>query len=175
MTLHFVRHTSVKVPTGICYGQSDVDVADTFAQEAMVLYERFSDMKFDVIYSSPLRRCMQLARFCGYPHFISDDRLMEMHFGKWELQPWDDIDDDQLWRWFDDWVNERTTGGESFALLIERVKNFIEEVKRLPVENILIFTHAGVVRAAGAAIGKYKPQEAFQISVAYGQCVTFEV
>lgn len=34
-----IRHTSVGVPKGTCYGWSDVPVADTFEQEAAVTKE----------------------------------------------------------------------------------------------------------------------------------------
>ena len=34
MKLTFIRHTSVDVPKGTCYGQTDVPLRDTFLQEA---------------------------------------------------------------------------------------------------------------------------------------------
>ena len=34
MEVTFIRHTSVDVPPGVCYGQSDVPLRDSFEQEA---------------------------------------------------------------------------------------------------------------------------------------------
>lgn len=34
MEVILIRHTSVDVPPGTCYGQSDVPLRDTFEQEA---------------------------------------------------------------------------------------------------------------------------------------------
>jgi alpha-ribazole phosphatase len=40
-------------------------------------------------YSSPLVRCKILASYLQSSDF--DSRLVEMNFGDWELQKWDDI------------------------------------------------------------------------------------
>ena len=34
MNIYLVRHTAVDVPRGICYGQSDVPLKETFVHEA---------------------------------------------------------------------------------------------------------------------------------------------
>ena len=34
MEVYMIRHTSVGVPKGTCYGWTDVPIADTFEQEA---------------------------------------------------------------------------------------------------------------------------------------------
>lgn len=36
MEVILIRHTSVDVPTGVCYGQTDVPLRATFEQEAAV-------------------------------------------------------------------------------------------------------------------------------------------
>lgn len=66
MRLVLIRHTSVAVPRGICYGQTDVPLADSFPDEATMVKQRLSRYHFDCVYSSPLSRCVKLARFCGY-------------------------------------------------------------------------------------------------------------
>ena len=84
MELILVRHTSVDVPTGICYGQSDVPVRASFPQEADRVREALEQEKhkapFEVVYTSPLSRCTRLAEWCGYGEAIRDARLMEMKF-----------------------------------------------------------------------------------------------
>ena len=36
MNIYLIRHTSVDVPKGLCYGQSDVPLRPTFEKEAAV-------------------------------------------------------------------------------------------------------------------------------------------
>ncbi|MEM7799909.1 MAG: histidine phosphatase family protein, partial [Chloroflexota bacterium] len=58
MKLIIVRHTEVGVEPGICYGCSDVPLADTFEEEAATVLaklERYS-RSWTKIYSSPLTR-----------------------------------------------------------------------------------------------------------------------
>ena len=91
MKVFLIRHTSVGVPKGTCYGQADVPVADTFEQEASATKSRLSGMTFDHVYTSPLSRAALLADFCGFPDAERDSRLKEMNMGKWEMQRWEDI------------------------------------------------------------------------------------
>ena len=44
MIVTLIRHTSVAVAPGICYGQSDVDVAASFADEAAAVRQRLGEL-----------------------------------------------------------------------------------------------------------------------------------
>lgn len=168
MKITFIRHTSVDVETGFCYGQSDVDVSADFEKEAAIVKTKLETMQFDAVFSSPLQRCMKLACFCGFPHPICDKRLMEINFGAWEMKPWSEIDDPQLLRWYDDWENESSTLGESFNMLISRVEDFLVELKSDSYQHVAIFTHAGVIRSAGVIANRFTASEAFELIVNYG-------
>ena len=61
MEVILIRHTSVDVPPGVCYGQTDVPLKPTFEQEAAVTQrEPESLLPFDHVYTSPLTRCVAL-------------------------------------------------------------------------------------------------------------------
>ena len=45
MEVIFIRHTSVDVPPGVCYGQSDVPLRDSFSQEAAVTSENLKSYR----------------------------------------------------------------------------------------------------------------------------------
>lgn len=111
MKITFIRHTSVDVPPGTCYGWSDVPLAPTFTEEARHVQKNLTGMDFDRVYTSPLTRCRRLAAYCGYPHAIPDSRLKEMNFGEWEMQAWETIRDPHLQDWFEDWLHLPATGG----------------------------------------------------------------
>ena len=49
MNTYFIRHTSVDVAPGVCYGRSDVPLSDTFEEEASRTLEQIKDIKFDKV------------------------------------------------------------------------------------------------------------------------------
>lgn len=145
MNLTLIRHTSVSVAQGTCYGQSDVPLRESFLQEAWQVKVRLSEMAFDAVYTSPLSRCSLLAEYCGYKQAIPDARLMEMNFGNWEMQNYDEIDDPRLQVFFSDYHNVAPTGGESFMQMRKRIQSFLLEMEGNNHKNIAIFTHGGVI------------------------------
>ena len=168
MRVTMIRHTSVAVPKGTCYGWSDVPVADTFEQEAAVTRAKLEGMAFDQVYSSPLTRATKLAAYCGFHTPILDDRLKEMNMGDWEMQRYDEIRDEALQRWYDDYMHLPATGGESFPMLHARVSAFLDELRAKPFRHVAIFAHGGVLVSACIYAGLFGEENAFSHSVPYG-------
>ena len=55
MEVILIRHTSVDVPPGVCYGQTDVPLKPTFEAEAAMTAENLKTyLPFDHVYTSPL-------------------------------------------------------------------------------------------------------------------------
>jgi len=52
MNIYLIRHTSVDVPKGLCYGQSDVPLRPTFEIEAAVTKAKIESIHFDMAYTS---------------------------------------------------------------------------------------------------------------------------
>ncbi|MDR1525203.1 MAG: alpha-ribazole phosphatase family protein, partial [Tannerella sp.] len=129
MDVFLIRHTSVDVPPGVCYGQTDVPLKPSFEQEAEIVKERLKGEAFDAVYTSPLSRSVRLAAYCGYPDARRDDRLKEMYMGDWEMQAFDDIEDSRLQEWYEDFPNVPARNGESYRDLLARVSSFLNEVK----------------------------------------------
>lgn len=175
MEIYLIRHTSVNVLAGVCYGQSDVPLKDSFEQEAAAVAEQLKGITFNEVFVSPLNRCVKLADYCGYPDAYRDPRIMEMNFGEWEMKKWDDIRDPHLQEWFDDYLNVQTTGGESFVQQLRRVSRFLDELKALNCSRIAIFTHGGVLVSAQIYAGTIKKEEAFSIIPPYGSIVKLEI
>ena len=105
MEIYLIRHTSVDVPKGLCYGQSDVPLRPTFEIEAAVTKAKIESIHFDMAYTSPLSRCTRLAQYCGFGDAIRDPRILELNFGDWEMQYFDKIKDPNLQCWYDDYLN----------------------------------------------------------------------
>ena len=171
MNIYLVRHTSVDVPVGLCYGQSDVPLRPTFETEAAVVKANLDPIPFDRAFTSPLSRCTRLATYCGFGDAVRDPRIMEINFGDWEMKYFDDIKDINLQLWYDDYMNVKSTNGESFSDQYKRVAAFLDEVRRQKEENIVVFTHGGVMICAQIYVGTIKPEEAFQAIPPYGGIV----
>lgn len=175
MEVWLVRHTSVDVPAGTCYGRSDVPLRATFGEEAAVVRKSLEGVDFDGVWCSPLSRCTRLAEACGYGDARRDVRLLELDFGDWEMQRFDAIDDPQLQRWFDDWLHVRPTGGESFAEQIVRVGGFLDELRLRPLRRVLLFVHGGVQLCAAIHAGLFPPEEAFSHQLPYGSILKIKL
>ena len=172
MEIIFIRHTSVNVPTGTCYGQTDVPLNPTFKQEAAVTLKKLNaHAPFDQVYTSPLSRCTRLATYCGYPEAIRDPRILELNFGNWEMQRFDEIKDSRLQKWFDDYLNVPATNGESFCMQYKRVANFLDELKTKPYQRVAVFTHGGVLACAQIYAGVLELENAFTSIAPYGEIV----
>ncbi len=166
MELFLVRHTSVDVPKGVCYGHTDVPLKESFPEEAAAVHSQLSTIVFDRVYSSPSSRCLALAQFCKFTPII-DRRLTESNFGDWEMQQWDNIRDSRLEQWYADWLETPATNGESFIELYKRVALFLSGIHNSE-GRILAFTHGGVIICAKIYAGLVTFQDAFKDSPDFG-------
>ena len=168
MEVILVRHTKVGVPKGMCYGQSDVPVADSFPQEAAATKQQLQQYSpFDKVFSSPLTRAKMLAEYCGYTP-ITDSRLMEMSMGEWEMQLYDEIKDERLQEWYNDYMHLPTTGGESFPMLYKRVADFLDELKQSAYQRVAVFADGGVLISAGLYAGLFDERQAWDHLTPFG-------
>ncbi len=170
--LYLVRHTSVSIDKGICYGQSDVPVSDLFSEEVSLIRNKLGKVEFDKVYSSPLSRCLLLAEsLVGNDVFINtDDRIIEMNFGEWEMMKWDDINREEMDKWGNDFVNVACPRGESYLDLFRRSLDFYNEVshKDKTCCNVLVVTHSGVIRSIISSIRGVELIKSFEFDIPYG-------
>ena len=129
MILYLIRHTSVGVPRGTCYGWTDVPVSLNFESEAAACKAQLAGIHFDRVYTSPLTRARKLAAYCGFPDAVEEPRMTEMHMGDWEMQRFDEIKDPQLKEYYDNYLDSPTRNGESFKDLYRRVTSFLAELQ----------------------------------------------
>ena len=175
MEIFLIRHTSVDVPQGICYGQTDVPVKPSFREEAEIVKQNLAMHSFDVVYTSPLNRCVKLATYCGYPDAQQDNRLKEMNMGDWEMQMFDEITDLQLQEWYNDYLNVPTLNGESYQDLLARVSSFLNEVKVSGHKKVAIFAHGGILICSQVYAGVMSPENALQKLPAYGEIIKITI
>jgi len=182
MKITLVRHTSLAIAPHICYGQSDIAVSSNFDAELLQLQHKLVGDTFDAIYTSPLQRCHQLARaLCGDEDFDLncqdiqlDARLKELHFGDWEMRPWDAIPRDTFDNWASDYANLAPPNGETFSQLHARAKSFVEDVSGHSYTHVLVITHGGLIRALIAEVLQMPLKRLFRISIDHASITQLE-
>lgn len=160
--IYLIRHTTPAVARGMCYGQTDLGVTESFHEEAAVIRQHVPG-NIVRVYSSPLKRCTILAQelFPGRPIHLSAS-LMEIHCGDWEMRAWDELPPEQVNPWMADFVQVRIPGGESYVDLHRRVTECWQAISaehgdtrhsaagdfRHPAAgDIAIIAHGGVLRS----------------------------
>ena len=169
MKLTLIRHTSLQIQPGICYGRTDVDVAVSFIEEAAATKAKIQHLVLDAVFTSPLQRCVKLAAALGFNEAMHDERLKELHFGDWEMQAWDDVPRNYFDEWAQNYGHMAPPNGETFAQLQARGITFIEELlNQYHRGHVLIVTHGGMIRAMVAHVLNMQLKGLFRINVDYG-------
>lgn len=157
MDLVLIRHPAVAVEAGVCYGQSDVPLAEAADAGAASIAARLVALGVRApqrIETSPLMRCASVARVLAQSHggltSHEDVRLAEMDFGAWEMQRWDAIERAQIDAWAADFEHARTHGGESVAQFDARVSAWFDALDTAAHASLWAVAHAGVIRAIAA-------------------------
>ena len=176
MELYLIRHTSVDVPAGYSYGQTDVPLRDSFETEAETVKKGLQLISADKVYTSPLSRCVRLASYCGFEDAWKDDRIKELNFGSWEMKSWDELSSDpRSEAWFNDWINVPAPSGESLQDQYTRVSHFLNEIRESDLQKVCIFAHGGVLTCARVYAGEYDLKEAFKNVPSYGTVIRLEL
>jgi len=136
------------VAKGICYGQTDLDITESFAAEAGIIRQHLPP-GIRLVYSSPLQRCVRLARHLFPAHSLSlEDDLMEVFCGDWEMRHWDELPKEEIEPWMADFVNVRIPGGESYTDLHDRVHRCWSAITERAQEGpVAVVAHGGVIRS----------------------------
>ena len=172
MPLIVLRHTRPEIAPGLCYGRSDLGLAadfDTAAREIAGTLPAVSR-----IVSSPLLRSRRLAEALGEARGLGievEPALRELDFGAWELRRWDSIARAEIEAWAADFLGGRPHGGESVAMLAERVGSALD--RHVPASPpVLWVTHSGVIRAVCARLGRAR---GWETDVGYGEWLDLTV
>jgi alpha-ribazole phosphatase len=171
-SIYLIRHTTPAVAKGICYGQTDLDVTESFADEAAVIREHLPPGIVSV-YRSPFQRCARLARYLfpdRTPHLMDD--LMEVDCGRWEMRGWDELPREEIDPWMADFVQVRIPDGESYLDLHRRVTRSWEKIRRIKAAgDAAVVAHGGVIRSILSGISGTPLIDSFKVfSLHYG-CV----
>lgn len=167
MRLHLIRHPRPVIAPGLCYGRLDVAAENDPALAAALRAELPPGLP---VWSSPLRRCRELAAAL-HPAPQVDERLAEIDFGRWEGRPWDAIPRPELDAWAADVAGYTPPGGEAPRALQARALAFVAS---LNVAEAVVVTHAGVIRTLLAWDQELPPERWCELDFAYGSRTVWE-
>ncbi len=162
MSIYLIRHTVPNLDLGVCCGQSDADVANSFEDDFLNILPTLSMLNIERVYTSPLKRSYRLAEKLANTLQLElkpDDRLKELDFGAWEMQKWENILPTELNLWMVNFVNLRTPKGESYRQMFNRVTDFLNTSDH---KNSIIVSHSGVMRSILCALTNTPLNEAFK-------------
>ena len=141
--LYIIRHGQTEMNSRhALQGRSDFALNEAGFAQAREAAEKLSGVRFDRVYSSPLRRAIQTAELLAPgAEIVIDERLIEMDYGPYEGADLHNLPPEIL-TFFSDFVhNPAPTGMEPLSDVVARVGAFLEELRHTE-ENILISTHA---------------------------------
>jgi alpha-ribazole phosphatase len=175
--LWLIRHFEPDVVPGVCYGQTDLmlrDCIETQSNRLAALRVQLSTLApaQTVLFSSPLRRCADIAATLS-DKVVVDDRLRELHFGEWEMQNWDAIGGARLDDWANDIAGFRPPGGETGYEVQQRALHWLQETATHR-DTAIVVTHAGVMRALQAHQQRLPGARWLELRYDYGQLLTLE-
>ena len=134
-------------------GSTDIDMNHTGYKQIEKLRDRLEKFKIDSVYSSDLKRAAESTKIVTSGRKLtinSTPNLRELDYGQIEGLSFGEIHHcfPEIARSMENHDRQVSfPGGESFLLLAERIKGFVDEIRRLPPDrHVLIITHGGPLR-----------------------------
>ena len=138
---YFVHGTTIDNEQGLSSGALDVGLSELGVTQAKALDEQTKGKKFDVIFSSDLKRASDSAMlaFKGRAPILLDKRLRECDYGTYNGKPNEIVEplqEKSIWQRFPE--------GESYEDVEERVADFLEFLKKNhDGTHVAIVSHKG--------------------------------
>ena len=140
--LYIVRHGQTDWNLeGRYQGRLDIELNEKGIKQAEIIHEELKNVKFDIVFSSPLKRAYKTAQIITNEPIIKDERIIERCNGELEgklkTETIDAVD-------FTD-PNEYRLGIEKLTDFRNRITDFFDDItKNYKGKNVLVVTHAGV-------------------------------
>lgn len=140
--IYVVRHgqTDWNVE-GRYQGRQDIKLNSKGIEQAKKTKEKLKNVKFDKVFSSPLKRALQTAEIICNKEITIDERLIERCNGELEGKLKTEITQEID---FNDPYNNKMRI-ESIVDFRKRIKDFLDDItENYKEKNVLVVTHAGV-------------------------------
>ena len=160
MKIYIVRHGETEAnKNGLLQGWSDTPLSDLGVKLAEYTGEGLKDIKFDAVFSSPLKRAYDTAQIImnknnfNNINIQTDNRLKELSMGDWEGKcikgEKAELPLNKIKLFFENpFLLEAFPNGEDARMVCKRTQDFLNDlVTNHNYENVLIATHGFATRA----------------------------
>jgi broad specificity phosphatase PhoE len=140
--IYIVRHGQTDWNLeGRYMGRTDIKLNDIGIEQAKKIYNELKDIKFDIVFSSPLKRAYMTAQIICNNDIIKDSRIIERCNGELEGKL------KSNYKEYIDFADPKESkyGIEPLLTFRRRIDNFLDEIMtKYKNKNVLIVTHGGV-------------------------------
>jgi len=177
MKITLIRHAEVEEAYHQRYnGHIDIGLSPVGIAQAQKLSRYFRTKEYDAVLCSDLKRCRQtLEAFILNVKPVYTSMLREKSWGRHEGKSFDEIikSEDFEYKDFEQWIN--ALDGEEYNEYIQRIKGFFTGfLTANPYDDVLVMTHAGVIRVLMHILLDISLEEAFSQSFGYANCIILD-
>lgn len=173
-TVDFLRHGHVS--GGTYYRGKTDDQLTTKGWQQMET--AVVEQSWDLIITSPLHRCLDFAQYLNEqtntPYNI-EPSWQEINFGDWEGKKAEQIDTDDLTRFYRNPIEHPPKNGESFQTFQTRIDLAWNNLINMHTgQHLLVITHAGVIRCLFSLLLKLPIDKIFNLHVDHASITRFQ-
>ncbi len=176
MKLYFVRHSEVIEKYKGCYnGHIDVPLSEKGKEDAKELAKKLAHIHFDRAFCSDLLRAKQtIDMFDLDCDIVYTPHLREKSWGRHEGMRFEEIVAEGLqYKNFEQWIAD--LDGEPFREYLARInKYFHTTLLKQNAQNILVVTHAGVIKTLLSLYNHLSLEEAFSMPLSYSDYICYD-
>lgn len=146
MKLYVIRHGETEKGKNKIIADIKEDINKNGINQAKEAGKILKNLNINLVICSPYIRTKNTLKLLNLDNIkvIYDDALKERDMGKYENAKFEDLDWDLFWNYYDTTYTEL----ESMKSVYDRVKVFLEKIKKeYKDKNILLVTHGGTFRA----------------------------
>jgi len=171
LDIYFLRHGQT-ISAGTYTGATDVVLSEQGVSQIHRISDDIKQIQFDFIFCSPLSRCrMSLELLEIDTSCIFDETIREINFGNWENCSFEEIyrqDRQTMEQWF--LLKDQFTfpGGENISEFSLRIKNWFVKLQNERYKNVLVVSHAGVIKHALVHLLGFDTSRADQFEISEG-------
>ncbi len=146
MKLYVIRHGETQMGKNGIIATEDEPLNEFGIKQAKEIGDSLKTLDIDLVYCSPIERAKQTLELFNLDKdipVIIEERIKERNMGNYEKVYFKELDWNAFWNYNSD---IKYPDLESMKDVYNRVKNFIDEIKKQN-KNILLVTHGGISRA----------------------------
>lgn len=173
-----MRHGEVAGRAHVLRGMLDESLTEQGTRQMQQALARCPEADFDVLATSPLKRCHEFAATYAVRHCLALrvlPQFSELSFGDWEgLTPEEaaERDPENFQAFSANHGEHAPPNGESLAQFRARISlGWHEWLAHDNGTNRLLITHAGVMRALLMELFGFTPAQAFQVALPEAACL----